>query len=488
MNKLKFGILIITIFVFGCRNNINEISVSGKFTGDIPHELTYSVPVNGICYEFFNKSTPVDSLGNFEFRVQSEEPCFITLFVNGNRGQLVAEPGKSYEVTIHKRGNKNNYTFNCNNTKLQQEYQRLSSPLHPQFEAMKIWELPLEKAKGRTDSMYNNEISVFKSLVTEGELSRDLFNLIQLDRKIFYSNVLAQVAVFKFVNAKRKNRDANTDSINKTWEAAALRVNPGTENFLNSKWAYYYFWSNYLLLKEYTGDDFSWDVRSEANKEGLFHTYLLDIARTYLEKDNLEFYTAAYILSMARQDKFEKELIDLYRTLNTEFSDSKYVDYLEPEIKKIVDYHEKVAGDFDEEIKFVKGYEKFKNLEQCTELFKGSKLYVDIWSTSCGPCKEEFKHEPELAEFLKAKNIKQLYISLDSDIYEKRWKEMIKYYNLKGNHIRASEELKHDFREIHGFTGIPRYLLIDENGKIVVDNASRPSQLKKLEKQINEML
>jgi hypothetical protein len=63
---------------------------------------------------------------------------------------------------------------------------------------------------------------------------------------------------------------------------------------------------------------------------------------------------------------------------------------------------------------------------------------------------------------------------------------MIKYYDLKGFHVRASKELKSNLEVLFGSFGIPRYLLIDEKGKIVSNNAKRPSELKELEKQINE--
>lgn len=77
-----------------------------------------------------------------------------------------------------------------------------------------------------------------------------------------------------------------------------------------------------------------------------------------------------------------------------------------------------------------------------------------------------------------------LYISSDSKEDEMQWKNMIKYYNLTGHHIRAGKELKEDLKNILGSFGIPRYLLIDENGDIANNNAKRPSQLNELEKQI----
>ena len=65
---------------------------------------------------------------------------------------------------------------------------------------------------------------------------------------------------------------------------------------------------------------------------------------------------------------------------------------------------------------------------------------------------------------------------------------MIKYYNLDGYHIRANEKLTKDLTEIIGGRyGIPRYLLIDENGNIVNKMAEPPSRIELLHNQIIEM-
>ena len=109
---------------------------------------------------------------------------------------------------------------------------------------------------------------------------------------------------------------------------------------------------------------------------------------------------------------------------------------------------------------------------------------MDIWSTSCGPCKEEFEYNEKLKETLKNKGVDILYISLDGDQNQDRWKNMIKYYNLRGNHIRANEKLEADLARELGRFGIPRYLIIDKQGNIINNDAPRPSNLSELEKQL----
>ncbi len=476
-------ILSIIIFLFSSctKQPANLVTVKGQVTGNIPEEIKYSVPVNGICYDWFSNAVPVDSTGHFEFSVNTEGPCFITFYLWGNRGQLIAEPGKNYNVNFEINDEGNKLSFDCYNKVVQKTYQSLESPLHPQMEAMNFWNLPIGVVHNKIDSALDSETLVFKQLLDNGAILKELFDLVVFDRSLYYNSVLAQVATYKFVNAKRQDIKANTDSINKMWEEAVLRVPLNSIDLLKSKWAYYYI-QNYLLYKEYMEEGFNWDIRRNARQEERFHTYLVAISKKLLSGKSLEFYDGAYILSMARQDKFEKELISLFEDFKTKFPESKYTPFLEPEIEKIVDLHKIAKLEFDEKIIFVDDYKNIKSMDEFLKILKGRKIYIDNWTTSCGPCKKEFKFSPELTRMLNAKNVTMLYISHDNDEYENRWLEMIKYYNLKGYHIRATKELQYELDSVLNIQGIPHYAIIDENGKIINSDAPRPSEMNELEK------
>jgi len=90
---------------------------------------------------------------------------------------------------------------------------------------------------------------------------------------------------------------------------------------------------------------------------------------------------------------------------------------------------------------------------------------------------------------LKEKGYKKLYISLDKKEQRKKWKQDIKYFDLSGLHLLASEEFFVDFEKNHskydGYVGIPQYLIID-NGTIVTNDAPRPSKLDKLKAFLNK--
>ena len=112
--------------------------------------------------------------------------------------------------------------------------------------------------------------------------------------------------------------------------------------------------------------------------------------------------------------------------------------------------------------------------------YKGKVMYVDFWATWCGPCMGEMPHFNELSK--KYPNIRFVGISVDDS--EKAWKSRL----ANGDHGDVTEVICHDSRTKTGWdiTGIPRFLLIDENFNIISADAPRPSEKETIEQLLNK--
>jgi thiol-disulfide isomerase/thioredoxin len=135
-------------------------------------------------------------------------------------------------------------------------------------------------------------------------------------------------------------------------------------------------------------------------------------------------------------------------------------------------------------------YGQFKtdNLDKITGMFLGGKpVFIDFWATWCAPCIKEFNYRKELEVFLEENNIGLLFVSLDyAGAYDK-WKQLIQEKQLEGLHYLGTQELVNQLPYFKENRFIPRYVLLDKDGSVLVENGELPSS-GKLIPQIKEKL
>lgn len=125
------------------------------------------------------------------------------------------------------------------------------------------------------------------------------------------------------------------------------------------------------------------------------------------------------------------------------------------------------------------------------EKFNGKPVFVDLWASYCAPCKVEFGYSSGLHKFLDNNNVEILYVSVDNASQIKKWEKDIYGYELKGNHYFASSTILSNIRKLVNEKDdvyIPRYLLFNIKGELVLKNAKKPSEGEKLYSEIRESL
>ena len=129
--------------------------------------------------------------------------------------------------------------------------------------------------------------------------------------------------------------------------------------------------------------------------------------------------------------------------------------------------------------------QEIKSFEELALQFTGKGFFIDCWATWCSPCIEEFQYNKSLKEFLVEHRLEMVYISFDNNLADEKWLSFIRKHELDGHHMRANEAFRSDFIGVSGWNQIlPSYLIVSKNGRIVENDALRPSEKDKLYKQI----
>jgi thiol-disulfide isomerase/thioredoxin len=120
-------------------------------------------------------------------------------------------------------------------------------------------------------------------------------------------------------------------------------------------------------------------------------------------------------------------------------------------------------------------YDNYYGGKTKLEDFKGKYVYIDVWATWCGPCLAEIPSLKKIEEKFHDRNIAFVSISIDKLKDIDKWKSMVKAKELGGVQVFADNDWNSQFVKDYAISGIPRFILIDPNGKIVKADAARPS-------------
>lgn len=116
------------------------------------------------------------------------------------------------------------------------------------------------------------------------------------------------------------------------------------------------------------------------------------------------------------------------------------------------------------------------NIEGKPEFFKeildknqGKTIMIEVWASWCSDCVKAMERVKTIQE--SNPEVVYVFISMDKNI--DKWREGVEKHQLKGKHFWVDDKngMKGEFGQSIGLDWIPRYIVVDKTGKILIYKA-----------------
>lgn len=107
--------------------------------------------------------------------------------------------------------------------------------------------------------------------------------------------------------------------------------------------------------------------------------------------------------------------------------------------------------------------------------FQGQVVVLDFWGTWCGPCIEAIPEVKALQEELAGEPVAFVFVALENRRDKAAWHRFLDEHGLdSGTHLFAEGRTRAPELERWDLVGVPRYAVIDADGRIVNANTWGP--------------
>lgn len=114
---------------------------------------------------------------------------------------------------------------------------------------------------------------------------------------------------------------------------------------------------------------------------------------------------------------------------------------------------------------------------------KGKAIFIEIWASWCSDC---IKAMPEVKKLNEIYGKEVVFVNLSFDKTFEKWIEGIDKYQVEGENYFIGDGMKGTFGKSLDVNWIPRYLIVDKSGKIVLYRAIE-KDFDKIKEVINEV-
>ena len=431
--------------------------------------------------------SPIKNDTIYRFEVDIDNPALTNFVISGDKGMsLLLHPGKEC-VFIYDATATPSYTVSGPYSEGQMQLCKQMEQRNPyQYEFIKDYtKAPLDTIPQKMDAAFRElerkDIAVFDSLFRARKIDRLFLNCVKRDIQLYYLGVLSCIARNACSDLKKKEFY--------TYWVDLYKKYPVDKMDLNSTWINRYanLYLNFFLY--YDAAKMEYKVPEGLTSESQYDYMYCMYSEQIKNKAMREKLLGNKLYSMGLNNKlFSSRIIPLFEKFKKEYPLNGFIPYYNEFTQNINAFNTKATSEHSSDIRFVEEASKINTLKELLDKMKGKPVFVDFWFSTCGPCKEQFAYSKPLEEFLKQHQVEMLYVSIDDSTMHQNWMNHIKYFDLKGWHIRTSPALRRDLGKEHGIYYFPTYMLVDKEGNILLKRAKFPSQEEGLYEQIRKSL
>lgn len=110
--------------------------------------------------------------------------------------------------------------------------------------------------------------------------------------------------------------------------------------------------------------------------------------------------------------------------------------------------------------------------------YKGKKVVIDIWASWCRDCLVGYPKLHELMKRTAGQDLVYLFLSIDEN--DQKWKNAITKFSMLGEHYRLPSGWENPLSSYIALDWVPRYMVVNENGRIVEPKKITSEEIKKV--------
>ena len=134
----------------------------------------------------------------------------------------------------------------------------------------------------------------------------------------------------------------------------------------------------------------------------------------------------------------------------------------------------------------IENIKDFSLVKLIKEKYNGKVIYMDIWATWCGPCREEMVPARKIHKLYHDKDL--VFINICMKSTQEAWVNIIENGDVDGDNYFFDDDLSSEASASLLSSGYPTYIFIGKDGKIRTKQAPKPSSVSQVCVNIDKLL